>query len=425
VLEVTIHEVSEVSREVEVLANSEELQPHFDRAYKEYRPKLEIKGFRKGKAPLDLVKKLYGDLIENESLDTVASDLYRQVVIEKELKPIGEPVIVDMDYKRGEQFRFRVRYDIRPRIELKEYKGLQIEKPIHLVTDEELQEELLRLRRVNSTMEEAQKVVDSEFVVTAEMQEVDDTGLPMIGKKTDDARFYLADPQLEDPFKDALKSAETGGEYRVNFEHQHNDHKHKVNARLKVKKIERVVLPELNDEFAAKVTKEKIPTMDEFQKSIRDDLIHYWGERSRRQVVNAIAGEIIRRHDFVVPESLVRGVLNGLVEEIKNQYSNKRLPDDFDHEKFFQENRAYAIYQAKWALLREEIIRAENLTVDDKELAKLAEQESSKIGIDKERLLDYYKNSDQVKDRLIGDKLISFLMSHATIKEVEDKAPTL
>src|SRR5512141_2877835 len=91
IVEVTVKELTGVSREVEIVANATELTPHFEKAYKDYRPKIEIKGFRKGKAPLDLVKKLYGEMIEHESLETVASELYRQVVKEKELKPIGEP----------------------------------------------------------------------------------------------------------------------------------------------------------------------------------------------------------------------------------------------------------------------------------------------------------------------------------------------
>ncbi len=418
-MEVTIHELTEVSREVEVQADASELRPHFERAYKEYTPKIEIKGFRKGKAPVDLVKKLYGDLIEHESLNTIASDLYRQVVKERELKPIGEPVIVDLNYKRGEQFRFKVRYDIRPTIRLKEYKGIDVEKPVYKIGDEDVENEILRLRRINSTTERVDKVTDAEHVVTVQMQELDETGIPMIGKKNENVRFYLADPQLEQPFKDALKSAEVSGEYRIQFEHDHSDHKHSVNALLKVSSIERVVLPELNDAFASTITKEKIATVTELRDSILKDLNDYWSERSQRQVLNAIAAEIIRRHDFEVPESLTHSVLDGLLEEIKNQYPNKQLPNDFDTEKFYQENRAYAIYQSKWALLREEVIGAENITVDEAELTKLAEEESTKIGIDKERLISYYRNSDQIKDRLVGDKLIAFLINHAKIKEVE------
>jgi trigger factor len=420
-LEVTIHTVTEVSREAEIEVNSEELQPYFEKAYREYMPKIEIRGFRKGKAPIELVRKLYGEMIEHEYLEKLAGELYRNVVKEKELKPIGEPTLTDMDFKRGERFWVKIQYDIRPTIQLVQYKGLSIETVVHTITDDELEDELLRIRKINSVREEVEKVTDDEHVVSAELQEFDDTGFPIIGKKTDNARFYLADPQLEQPFKDALQATQKGNEHEIKFEHKHDDHAHKVNMKAKVTKVEKVVLPELSDEFVKKVTKDKITSLDEFRKGIREDLESYWKEKNRRGLVNSIVSEIIRLHEFQVPESLIRSVLENLLEEIKGQQPKKQLPADFDVEKFFQENRPYAIFQAKWALLREEIVKAENLSVDEAALVALAEREAAKIGIDKERLITYYKSSDQVKDRLVGDKLIDLLISSTTVKEVDDR----
>jgi trigger factor len=421
-LEVKVHTRSEVSREVEIEIDAAELVPHFDKAYKEYRPKIEIRGFRKGKAPLELVKKLYGEMIENEYLEKIAGELYRQVVKEKELKPIGDPTLIDLNYKRGERFWFKIQYDIRPTITLKQYKGLTVETVVHSVTDQEMEDELSRIQKINSTRENVEKVTDNEHVVSADLQEFDDTGFPIIGKKTENARFYLADPQLEQPFKEAFQATQRGSEHQIKFEHQHDDHTHKVNMKARVTKVEKVILPDLNDEFVKKITKEKVATVDDFRKGVREDLESYWKEKNRRALINAIVSEIIRLHEFEVPESLTRSVLENLLEEVKGQYPNKQLPAEFDVEKFFQENRAYAIFQARWALLREEIVKAENLTVDESALVAIAEREAPKIGIDKERLITYYKSSDQVKDRLVGDKLMELLISSSTIKEVDDKA---
>ena len=220
-MEVQINSRSEVVREIEITANAEELRPHFDKAYKEYRPKIEIRGFRKGKAPLDMVKKLYGEMIEHEYLDKIASEFYRQAVKEKDLKPIGEPTLLDMKYDRGGQVWFKIQYDVRPVITLKQYKGISVETVVHTVTDAEMEDELVRIQKINSTREEVEEAKDDEHVVTAHLQEFDDTGFPIIGKKTENARFYLADPQLEQPFKDALRGTKRGNEHQIAFEHQH------------------------------------------------------------------------------------------------------------------------------------------------------------------------------------------------------------
>jgi len=420
-VEVTIQSLSDVSREVEITATIEDLSPHFDKAYQEHRKKIDIRGFRKGRAPLDIVKKLYGDLIENDSLNEIATEMYRKAVKEKELKPIGEPVLVDMDYKRGESFRCKIQYDIRPTIEVKQYKNISVEKIIHTVTDDEVEKELVRLQRANAAMEDVEAVTDPEHIVTATLQDLDDNGNPLVGKKSDGIRFYMADDQLEKPFKDALKEAQKGGSYKVQFEHKHDEHTHTVNTQITVTKIQKVTLSPLDDTFVARVTKDKFTTVDSLREGIRKDIIAYWKEQSERQVINSISSEIIRLHEFQVPESLIRSVLGGLLEEMKNEYPNKRLPDEFDIEKFNEENREYAVYQAKWALLREELIKAENITVSDEDLEKLAEIESAKIKIPKERLINYYKTSEQIKDRLTGDKLLKILVDSAKIKEVPEK----
>jgi trigger factor len=420
-VEVTVESLSDVLRTVEITATPEDLEPHFTKAYLEYRKKIEIRGFRKGKAPIDIVKKLYGELIENDALNEIATEFYRQVVKEKDLKPIGDPILIDLEYKRGERFRCKIQYDIRPQITLKDYKGIEVEKIIHTVTDDEVEKEIVRLLRANATMEEVDMVTSPEHIVTVTLQDLDDSGAPLIGKKSENIRFYLADDQLEQPFKDALKEAKKNGEYTVQFEHAHENQTHTVNTQITAKKIEKVTLPTLDDAFVTTVTRNKFTSVEMLRTNIKEEIIAYWKEKTERQVVNSVTAEIIRRHEFQVPESLIRSVLDGLLEEVKNEYPDKRLPSEFNEEKFKEENRAYAIYQAKWALLREELIQAEHVTVSDEDLEKLAEEESAKIKIPKDRLMSYYKSSDQIKDRLIGDTLLKLLVNSAKIKEVPEK----
>ena len=90
-MEVTINTISDVRHEAEIQLSPEELKPHFDTAYKKYQPKVELKGFRKGKVPMDLIKKVYGEAIEYEALDDVANEVYRKAMTEREITPLGTP----------------------------------------------------------------------------------------------------------------------------------------------------------------------------------------------------------------------------------------------------------------------------------------------------------------------------------------------
>ena len=416
-MEVTINTLSEVQQEAEILVSDEELQPHFTRAYEKYRPKVELKGFRKGKVPMEIIKKLYGEAIEQDSLDTVASEFYRIAMTERNILPIGKPELTDMDFRRGEHFRFKIKYEVRPAIELKHYKGVAVEKPTHKVTDPEIQKEIDRIRHINSTTTEVAAVTDSEHIVTGIVQELDATGAPLIGKKSPHSRFYLADETLPTEIREALAHAEVDGLYRVSFESKHDDHIHSTHISITVTKIEKVILPPFDEALVKKISGDKVSSTDEFLKSLRIDLTKYWEDRGERALSDAIAQELVRMHEFPVPESLVNSFLDAFVEDIKNRSKDKKLPPDFDEEKFRDESRAFATWQAKWMLLKEGIAEAENITVTDAELETLAAAEAERIGVGKDRLLEYYKNSSSTVERLLSDKVISFLKEHAKIKE--------
>lgn len=416
-MDVAIHDITEVEKEISIQVAADELVPHFEEAYKRYQPKLELKGFRKGRVPLEMVKKMYGEQIEYESLGTVATDFYRQAVKEKEIRPVGEPVLVDMNYKRGELLAFKIKYEVLPSFTLGEYKGIKVEKLIHKVTDEEVEDEITRIRRANAIKVEVQTADDDEHIVTADIQDLDETGFPMIGKKSENQQIYLGDQGLVREFKEALRAASVGTSRRVRYETQPGHHTHRVHVQISVKKVEKIQLPELDDALVQKITKDAVKTVDEFKERLRKDIEDYWAERSERRILDDLAGEIVRRHDFAVPESLVQGLLTSQLEDLKSRFPNRQLPADFDEQKYREEHRASAILQTKWLLLRERIIEAEGMTVEESEIEKLAEEKVQQTGIEKEKLVEYFKKSEETQRRLLSDKLISFLKSQTKITE--------
>lgn len=422
-METNIINTAEWERELEVTVNASELAPHFQKAYEQHRKKIEIRGFRKGKAPLEMVKRMYGEAIEHESLDDIANEVYHKVAEEKNLKVIGEPTLVDIDYKRGEALRFKIRYEVRPEIQLKDYKGLKVEKLVHEVTEKEVESEIERLRQINRTTTEVDRATDDQHIVTVDLQEVDSAGFPIVGKKNENVRLYLKDESLHPQLKEAVQKAEKGKEYRARLETTGGKERRETNLLVKVKKVEKVNLPEFNDEFVNKITKGKVTSTTQFKGNVKKDLEEFWRQDSKRKLEDTIVAEIIRRHDFTVPEGLIKYFLDSLVEEIRQQQPSKKLPEKFNEEEFRKDNRAYAIYQAKWLLLKEKIIETEHIVVADADLERLAEDESKKIGIEKARLLNYYKTSKTVSSRLLSDKVMNFLKSHSVIKEKIVEAP--
>jgi trigger factor len=424
-LDVTINSLSEIQYEAEIRASADDLKPHFDRAYEKFRPKAELRGFRKGKVPLPMIKKLYGEAIENDALDTIANELYRKVMEERNIRPIGTPSMVDMEYRRNEQFRFKIKYEVKPTIVLRSYTGLAVEKPVRRIEEREIDAELHHLRRLNSTTSDAQEVTDAEHIVTAHVQELDESGAPLIGKKSPDTRFYLADESLAPEIKSALSSATIGGVYRATVQAKHEDHAHKHAFEFTVTAIQKVELPPVDEAFLKKITGGNMSTVEEFRTSIRGDLERYWEEQGNAQVNDAIANELVRLHEFHVPDSIVEAFLDSFVEDLRSRSRDRRLPAGFNESTFRSEKRAQAIWQAKWLLVKERIAEEEKLTVTDEELDDLAAQEAGRLNIDKERLREYYRTSGSASERLLTDKVMNFLRSKALITERTVEEPVV
>lgn len=420
-MQVTINTLSDVKQEATIELVHDELQPHFDQAYAKYRAKVELKGFRKGKAPLAMVKKLYGEAIEHEALDDIANTFYHQAMEERNIQPLGRPSMVDMDFKRGERFQFRIEYEVKPPVELKTYKGIAVERLVHTVSDQEVDEEIQQLRKANSTTSPATTVTDDEHIVTADVQELDEAGTPLIGRKSNGVRFYLSDPSLATEIRDALRSAAVGQPVQVTYESTHGDHSHTVRLAVTPKAIECVHLPEFDETLVKKVTRDAVTSPDAFKISLRDDLQRYWSERAEAKVADDIASEIVRQHEITVPDAFVEALLDSYIEELRGRSRDRSLPAGFDEKKYREERRTQAIWQAKWMMIKERIAEVESLTVTDEDIDVLATEEAARAGLDKEKLLPHYKKSEAVRDRVLSGKIMGFLKQHARIAEKELK----
>jgi len=422
-VQVTINTLSEVQQEADIRLTNEELQPHFEEAYTKYRAKVELKGFRKGKAPMDMIKRIYGEAIEHEALDTIANDVFHRAMDERTIRPLGTPSMVDMDFKRGSHVQFKVKYEVKPAVELKNYKGIAAERPIHPITDTEVEDEIQQLRKIHSTTAPVDTAADDEHIITAEVQELDETGMPLIGRKSPGMRFYLADATLAPEIREALRNARVSEPVTVKTLSKHGDHEHPLHLSITPKKVEKVNLPPFDEELVKKVTRDAVSSPEEFRASMQKDLERYWIERADGKVTDDIANEIVRTHDFPVPDAMVEVFLDSFVEEIRERSRDRQLPAGFDEKKFREERRVYAVWQAKWMILKEQIAATEQITVTDEDIEQLAQQEAARTGLTADTLLPHYKKSDAVKERILSGKITAFLREHARITDKEVQEP--
>ncbi len=417
-MEFKINKIDAVKQEVEFELSYSDLAPHFDKAIAKFAKKAEIPGFRKGKAPVSMIKRKYGDTIEQGSLEDVANDVYKQFLDENHVHPLGEAQLVDIDYDAKQLFKFKIKYEIKPDFEISEYKGIEVNRTLQNIDDKMTDDEIKYMQSKHVTYQSAEKAEGDEYTITMDVQKLDETGVDLIGQIDKDVRFYLNDPQVNKELKEQLAEITVGEERILNLPAQEEGKFEKY--RVTCKKIDKVIFPELNEEFFNHIYKDNgIKSLQEFKAKVKQELESIYKNLSDQEVRNNIVNELIKLNDVPVPDLLVENILNSYIEDVKNQNPKRKLPKEFDEAEYRRSKRVDAILQVKWYLIRDKIIDAEKIEVNDADLEPVIEADAKKFNLPADKIRTIYANNQDINYRVLDDKLMKFLIENAKIKDVE------
>jgi trigger factor len=417
-LDLKLIDLENSKKELTAELSYEELVPHFDKAIEKYRKKSNIPGFRKGKAPLNMIKKLYGEGIEYSSLEDIANDIFVKYIIEIKLDLMSKAAITDMDYKPKEKFTFKVEFEVMPDIKIDSFKGLELKKTRYVIDDSRVEDEIQYHRLRNATNEIDGAALDDNYIITVDLQNLDDEGNVIIGQTQKDLRIYLGNDKIFPEFKEGFKGIKEG-EVRV------IDSKNAEGGDKKVQvtctKVEKVVLPEMNEEFFKKVTtKEDIKSEEDFRAEIKNEIQKIYNDIADRKLDNDTINEMIKSNDIPAPERYIDVIQNGMIDDYKRQFPKQQLPKDFSVEDFKKEKRVDAILQAKWYLIREKMIEDNKISAEEADYLKIAEENAGRYNIPADKLIEAYKENEDVKMKILNDKVLDLILKNAKIEEVEE-----
>lgn len=419
-----ITDLGGLKKQLEVTATAEDnlVKDKFDSAYSEFQKNAAVPGFRKGKTPIEIVKKRYGNEIESESIPDIVNDLVKDI-FEKESTKVAGVVDYNLDSRNpGEPLHFLLTYEIVPNIDPQGYTGMKLERAMYKILPETVEHELTHIRESNSELKETDVLEDDKAVATVDLQVVDEQGVPVIGQRRENYRIDLRNkaPELSE-VGDRLMKSKVGDEFNMELEtfDKAGQPAGKKPFKVTVKKFEKFVMPELTDDFAKKVSGGKMETLDALKGDIERELEHYYEEKAEEELRDKIADDLLKKNEFDVPQSMVEEYLNDLIEELKKESNNREVDENFVRERY----RESAIRAVKWNLLAASIIQRENLKVDDAVLERTADDEAGKYRLDRARLLDFYKNSSDVKNKLLFNEMFNFVVDSSEINLVE-KTPT-
>jgi trigger factor len=423
-MEYNVVDLNSSEKEVEIKLSYTEIQKDIETEVKKQASSIQMPGFRKGKVPLPMIKKMYGDALEYEASEKVANSFFWKIAEENKLKPIGQPSMTDLKFEPEKDLTFKVKYETIPSIDIKGYKNLSFDIPDFVVKDEEIEKELEYNRNSNRTLEEASVVDSNQYIIDSEITLIEKDGETASEIKPEKMQIDLSAEGIAKEIIENANGKKVGETFNFSFKdehkHKHDDgveevHKQEFKYLVNIMGIKKIVLPELNEELIKKVTKDKVSTESQLREEIKKDIQSYYDQRVEELIRSKLITEIIKNNDFVPPQSLVNNILNEYIKSEEEQAKKSKYP--FNKEEAKNRLLKTAETEVKWYLIKNEIQKAENITVNDDDLKELAEKDSQKTGIPVEKLINYYKTSNQ-SEKTLDSKLFDFLKSNNTINKV-------
>jgi trigger factor len=359
-------------------------------------------------------------------LQTLVTERVEKAAAEQKLTPVSQPQVEKLDFNEGQPLKFRAVFEVLPEFELGNYKGLELEVPTMDVTEEDVKKtfEQLRERAATFVPVEGRAIQDGDFAQIKLLGTPEGGGDPL---QAESVLCHIGAEETMEPFNTNLKGAQ-GGEHKnfdVDYPADYPDAKlagKKFHYAVEVLGIKTKKLPELNDDFAKDVS--EWPTLEEFRKKVREGLEHQRDDKHKELLREKVLAEIVKLHDFPVPQSLVEHQMDVRLERVVRSLAAQGVDPravnvDWVALRRRQEDRAKDDVKAE--LIVDRIATAENIDVTEEEVTHELEHMASHGNESAEAIrarLTKQGGLDRMKAKLRSDKTLDWLAQQAKIKTV-------
>ena len=420
--------------ELEIIVDGERFREAIKAAYKQNVKKINVPGFRKGKAPLHIIETYYGkEVFFEDALNLIYADVVEEAINESGLKVINDKMDFDMvSISKEDGVNFKVTVTTYPEIEIGEYKGLKAEKLIAKVEDAEIDAQVNAMADRNARMvsvEDRAAQLGDTTVIDFEGF-VDDVAFE--GGKAEGHSLELGSGQFIPGFEDQIVGHNIDDEFDVNvtFPEEYGAKELAGKAavfKVKLHEIKVRELPAIDDEFAKDVS--EFDTLDELKADLKAKALERKQKVAEEEVENELVGQIVDSINGEIPEAMFENRLNQSVEEfayrLQSQgldlqtylkYTNASIDD------FKASFRPQAESQVKFRLALEKIVELENIVADEKDVNEQFEKMAKDYGMEVDQVKAAVPADEIAKDLAVG-KAIDLIKENAVITEVEEKTP--
>lgn len=425
-MKVELDVVSQTERKLTVEVPADLVSKEFARVYRQLGARAKIKGFRPGKVPRHVLEGLYGTEVHAQALSELVERSLVQALQENDLDVIGQPRVETGELKEGEAFSFSAAVEVKPDIELKDYKGIAVDRVRIEVQDEQVEASLERLRDRHAQLE---PVEGRDIVAQGDFVLIDFTGTvegePLPGGEGESFGVAVGEGRTIPEFEQALVGLQRDREavVDVRMPEDFNDTAlagKQAKFRVRVNEIKRKVLPDLDDEFAKDYG--DCGSLEELREKVRAELRKELDALQARQLKDQIVQRLVEENDLVVSPSLVERELSHMLSRSGADASTSETSTTEERK---NELRPEAERRVKMVLLLEKIASLERMDASAEELRQRVDLIARAAGDQGARVREYYAReeaSEALKRQIVSEKTVDFLLQHATVREVEPPA---
>jgi trigger factor len=373
----------ECTREVEIEIPAEEVTRNFEAVTKRYKKMARIPGFRSGKVPESLIRGRFAEQIRQDVMEAVLPSHFRTAIAERQLKPISQPQVTNIDLQEGKPLRFKAAFEVLPDFSIDGYQDVKVEKPSDQLTDAEVDAELARIRDSRSTMEpvtEERPLADGDFAqisFTGSVQQPEgevstDSPQPISGQ---DVMVQVGGPNTLDSFNAALRGATVGQQlkFEVSYPPDFGERQlagKRVAYDLEVKGIKKKIEPELNDDFVKELG--PYDSLEHFTQQLREHLARDKQRHVQTETTNRLLDALVTRFEFPVPESLVQQQIDARLDRglraLASQGMRTEDMRNLDFDRLRAAQRPSATAEVKGSILLDRIADAEKINLPEEEV---------------------------------------------------------
>jgi len=408
-------------RTLEITVPAEEVERETARVVQSLREQVRLPGFRPGKVPDSIIRARFPAEVRKGVLDALVPRYLRAEVERQNLDLVGVPQITDIQFEPGQPLRFRAEIEVSPQFELADYRDLTVHYEEPQVTEEEVRERLERLRerRAEFVSEEPRPIREGDYAVLA-LESI--AGLPGKPIREEELTVLVGGPDTLPDFTENLLGMEPGQEKEFDVRYPEDYAQERlagrtVRFRVRVKGIRRKELPALDDEFARELG--DYQDLEDLKRAIRATIRAEKEFLAQHKAKDEIIDQLVRMHDFPVPEAYVERQIEINVEQrvrelIAQGIDPRRVQIDWDRVK--EKQREPAIRDVKAALILDKIAEREAIEVTrdelEAEIERIAREEREPVATVRARL-EERGELGRIAARLRAQKTLNFLFEQA------------